>query len=211
MNSAFSYSDLYRLAAAAWRFPSTGLAAGLADGSFAADLLACLEETGAEPEQLEKAAAALENASAADSGEGTAALFEKLRTDYTVLFLVPKKEKVYIYESLFRYPADESKKDYTMFIAPAALHAEQLYKQSGLMLRSDVREPADHFATEMEFLAQLYLRCGSEPDDPVWPERIELFKKTHTRKWYREFLTAVEGSAMTATYRALASVFLMLE
>ena len=136
------------------------------DGSFCADLTDCLQELGIA--QAAALGASLQSAVHADAGEDAQALFEALRSDYTVLFLVPKKEKVYLYESLFRYPKDEDLRDYSMFVSPCALHAEQLYREAGRELKQTVREPADHYATELEFFAWLYQMAGAEPDNKIW-------------------------------------------
>lgn len=198
----FSLSDYYELSAIAWRFPSRELSQGLYAGSFIADLTACLEELGFAPAQ--DCGRMLREAVEKDAQGSEAALFDALRTDYTVLFLVPRKEKVYLYESLFRYPKDENLKDYSMFVSPCALHAEQCYRRAGLAVKSSVREPADHYATELEFCARLYKMAGAEPENAVWQERAGEFRRTHLLKWQKAFLAAVEANAQTEAYRALA-------
>lgn len=198
----FSLSDYYELSAIAWRFPSRELSQGLYDGSFSADLTACLEELGFAPAR--DCGRMLRDAVETDAQGREETLFDALRTDYTVLFLVPWKEKVYLYESLFRYPKGENLKDYSMFISPCALHAEQCYRRAGLAVKSSVREPADHYATELEFCAHLYKLAGGEPENAAWQEQAAEFRRTHLNKWQKAFLAAVEENAQTETYRALA-------
>lgn len=205
MNDLYlSLADFCELAAVAWRFPTATLAAGLLDGSYCADLRACLEEL-----ELRDAAALADSLQRAAEGESEGCreqLFEALRTDYTMLFLVPKKEKVYLYESLFRYPKEERLKDYSMFVSPCALHVEQLYRQAGLAVKQSVREPADHFATELEFLSDLYRMAGTAPEKTLWLDRARVFRKTHLDKWLTDFLSAVGTAAALETYRILAKI-----
>lgn len=154
IENMISLADACQLLAIALRYPDEALAEGLADGSYAADLIACMRELG-----LDAAAAQAEKALCGANGEG---LLPAMRTEYTGLFLVPKKEKVFIYESRFLYPKDANPKDYSMFVSPCALHAEQCYKDAGVRVRKDLHEPSDHAATEMEFMSHL-LRRGRLP------------------------------------------------
>lgn len=200
----FTLADIFQLGAIAWRFPTVKLAEGLLDGSFGADLSACMQELDCPRERAEELAAALGAAAAQTAAGSTQTLFDALRTAYTVLFLVPKKEKVYLYESLFRYPKNADKKDYSMFISPCALHCEQMYREAGLAVRKDAREPADHFATELEFYAYLNRMAGAKPEEGDWARRAGDFKTAHLDKWVPAFLSEVGRQSPSEIYRLLA-------
>lgn len=201
IETMISLADAYQLLAIALRYPTEELAGGIADGSFSADLAACLEELG-----LTDAAA---NARAALNGISAEGLLTAMRTEYTGLFLVPKKEKVFIYESRFLYPKDANPKDYMMFVSPCALHAEQCYKDAGVRVKKALNEPSDHAATEMEFMSHLY-RCAAQAladgkDERIWLMRAKAFTKAHIAKWMADFCTQVEETTELPVYAAIAA------
>ena len=201
IETMISLADVHQLLAIALRYPTEELAGGIADGSFAADLTACMEELG-----LTDAAA---NARAALNGIGAEGLLTAMRTEYTGLFLVPKKEKVFIYESRFLYPKDANPKDYMMFVSPCALHAEQCYKDAGVRVKKTLNEPSDHAATEMEFMSHLY-RCAAQTvadskDERIWLMRARAFHKAHIAKWMADFCTKLEETTQLPVYAAIAA------
>lgn len=201
IETMISLADVHQLLAIALRYPTEELAGGIADGSFAADLAACMEELG-----LADAAA---NARAALNGIGAEGLLSAMRTEYTGLFLVPKKEKVFIYESRFLYPKDANPKDYMMFVSPCALHAEQCYKDAGVRVKKTLNEPSDHAATEMEFMSHLY-RCAAQAvsdgkDERIWLMRAKAFHKAHIAKWMADFCTQLEETTQLPVYAAIAA------
>lgn len=201
IETMISLADVHQLLAIALRYPTEELAGGIADGSFAADLAACMEELG-----LTDAAA---NVRAALNGIGAEGLLTAMRTEYTGLFLVPKKEKVFIYESRFLYPKDANPKDYMMFVSPCALHAEQCYKDAGVRVKKTLNEPSDHAATEMEFMSHLY-RCAARAvadskDEHIWLMRAKAFHKAHIAKWMADFCTQLEETTQLPVYAAIAA------
>ncbi|MBP3657333.1 MAG: molecular chaperone TorD family protein [Clostridia bacterium] len=201
IETMISLADACQLLAIALRYPTQELAQGIADGSYAADLAACLQELG-----LCEAAAAAQAALADAKAEN---LLSAMRTEYTGLFLVPKREKVFIHESRFLYPEDENPKDYVMFVSPCALHAEQCYKDAGVRVRKDLHEPPDHAATEMEFMSHLY-RCAAQAtaegrDERIWLLRAKAFTKAHIAKWMADFCTQTEEKTQLPAYAAIAA------
>lgn len=200
IETMISLADAYQLLAIALRYPTEELAQGIADGSFAADLSACLAELGlgGESEKVQAAFAAAQQDS-----------LTAMRTEYTGLFLVPKKEKIFIYESRFLYPKDANPKDYMMFVSPCALHAEQCYKDAGVRVKKALNEPSDHAATEMEFMSHLY-RCAAQAisngeDGRIWLMRAKAFHKAHIAKWMADFCTQLGETTQLPAYRAIAA------
>lgn len=201
IETMISLADAYQLLSIALRYPTAELAQGISDGSFAADLASCMEELG-----LSEAAS---QAQSALSGIQPDNLLTAMRTEYTGLFLVPKREKVFIYESRFLYPADANPKDYVMFVSPCALHAEQCYKDAGVRVKKDLHEPSDHAATEMEFMSHLY-RCAAQAaadgkDERIWLMRAKAFHKAHIARWFPAFCTQVEENTQLPVYAAIAA------
>lgn len=201
LDTMISLADAYQLLAIALRYPTEELAQGLIDGSFAADLTACMEELGLD----DSAAAAREALSSVQPHD----LFTQMRTEYTGLFLVPKKEKIFIYESRFLYPKDANPKDYMMFVSPCALHTEQCYKDAGVRVRKDLNEPSDHAATELEFVSHLYRSAAQAAsngqDEQIWLLRAKAFHKAHISRWFAAFCTQVEEKTEQRVYRAIAA------
>jgi len=222
VEQAINYSDFYQLLAIALRCPTRELAQGLLDGSFADDLAACMEGLGMEPDEADEAYDRLCAAVLADANNAED-LFHRLRTEYTCLFLVPKREKIYIYESRFCYPKDEDPKQYTMFISPCALHAEQCYKEAGVRVRKDLQEAPDHMATELEYVSYLYRKLAecisrekaeekngvsaeTKQNILMWKLRIDTFWQKHLSKWYDAFLAEIQEKTQLETYRTLAAL-----
>ena len=223
VEQAINYSDFYQLMAIALRCPTKELAEGLMDGSFADDLAACMEGLGVSANESDEAYDQLCAAVLRDSSEAEN-LFHLLRTEYTRLFLIPKKEQIHIYESRFRYPKDADPKQYSMFVSPCALHAEQVYKEAGVRVRKGLQEAPDHMATELEYLSYLYrklaeslsrekaekekdqLSAENKQELLMWKLRIDTFWQQHLVKWYSEFLEELQQKTQLETYRALAAL-----
>ncbi len=226
VEQAINYSDFYQLMAISMRYPTRELAEGLLDGSFADDMAACLEGLGISADEADAAYDKLCAAVLADAAD-VETLFHRLRVEYTGLFLVPKREKIYIYESRFCYPKDADPKQYSMFVSPCALHAEQCYKEAGVRVRKDLQEAPDHMATELEYISYLYRKlaetmsevsqekereAASGQESPlnkqqqilVWKLRIDTFWQKHLSKWYDDFLEEIQKKTELETYRALA-------
>lgn len=200
IDTMISLADAYQLLAIALRYPTEELAQGVADGTFAADLSACMAELGLHSD-AEKAQAAFAAAQDVD--------LSAMRTEYTGLFLVPKKEKVFIYESRFLYPKDANPKDYMMFVSPCALHAEQCYKDAGVRVKKELSEPSDHAATELEFMSHLY-RCAAQAaadgkDERIWLLRANAFMKAHISHWFADFCAQLQQESAHPAYKAIAS------
>lgn len=208
VEQAINLSDFYQLMAIAWQYPTKELAKGILSGTFGADASDCLVALGADPEEADAVSVRLAEAagSEADSAE---ALLKRMRVEYTGLFLVPMKEKVFLYESRFCYPKDADPKDYMMFVSPCAMHAEQAYKEAGVRVRSSLQEPADHLVTELEFMAHVYRKLAESlnteaKDAGLWQWRANSFREFHLDKWYEDFLAQVLEATESETYRTLA-------
>lgn len=211
VEQAINLSDFYQLMAIAMRCPTKELAEGLLDGSFADDMAACMEGLGVSADVADEAYDTLCAAVLADASQAEE-LFHLLRVEYTRLFLIPKKEKIYIYESRFCYPKDADPRQYSMFVSPCALHAEQCYKEAGVRVRKDLQEVPDHMATELEYISYLYRKMAetitmeNKTEQVLWKVRIETFWQKHLNKWYDAFLAEIQEKTESETYKVLATL-----
>ncbi len=221
VEQAINVSDFYQLMAIALRYPTRELAEGLLEGSFADDAAACLEGLGISEEEADAVYDRLGAAVLADATD-VEALHHRLRVEYTGLFLVPKREKIYIYESRYCYPKDADPKQYNMFVSPCALHVEQCYKEAGVQVRKNLQEAPDHMATELEYVSYLYRKLAeslareraekektgvsaeTKQELLMWKLRIDTFRQKHLSKWYDAFLADLQEKTQLETYKALA-------
>jgi TorA maturation chaperone TorD len=206
---AADLSDFYQLMAAAFRYPDRELAEGIYAGTFAADAADCLKGLGVLPADADAVCGQVTRDAVSGAGSPEE-LYEQMRVAYTDLFLVPRKEKVFLYESRFCYPEDADPKDYSMFVSPCALHAEQVYREAGVRVKKGRQEPADHMATELEFAAWLYRKAAEalardekqEAGDRL--RKADDFERKHLARWYEKFLQAVSEKTGQEIYRSLA-------
>jgi len=208
VEQAINLSDFYQLMAIAWQYPTKELVDGILSGTFGEDVADCLVGLGVDPEEADAVSDRLKDAAAMEAVSAEA-LLKQLRVEYTGLFLVPLKEKVFLYESRFCYPKDANPKDYMMFVSPCAMHAEQAYKEAGVRVRASLQEPADHLVTELEFMAHVYRKLAESlntdaKDADLWLWRAKNFREFHLDKWYEDFLAQVLEVTESETYRMLA-------
>jgi TorA maturation chaperone TorD len=180
-------SDMYRLLFMSLDFPTEELASGLLDGSFEKDVAAIFEELGFPAENRENIRSRL--IAWKGNKKNSNQLLTEMRREYTRLFTHPKKPAVALYETTFRYdPEDELQSKPSLFISPAARDAERCYKKAGLVMSGTVNEPADHIATQMEFMMYLYLqkaksiRASNHADLVIIEDQIREFIQAHLQK-----------------------------
>lgn len=207
---AVNLSDFYQLMAIGLRYPTRELAEGLREGTYETDAAGCLTDLGESKDAADALSGALLSAAQRDA-DTAESLFEKMRIAYTGLFLIPERERVFIYESRFCYPKEADPKDYSMFLSPCALHVEQMYREAGVQVRKGLQEPPDHMATELEFLSWLYRKLaealnGAEEKAELWSWRIREFQEKHLGRWYDAFLQQVEEKSELETYQRLAKL-----
>ena len=151
-------ADLCELLAVAFEPPTPELAQGLVDGSFASDVLACLEELSIPADQVAEIAPAL----MAVEGEDAETLYATMKQEYSHLFAHPKHPQVWRYETMFKEATGQSKEPPSLFISPTCLHVEQLMKKAGVSVGADNKQPADFVANELHFASYLFTRCALE-------------------------------------------------
>lgn len=204
-------SDMYQLLCMSVHLPTEELAAGLCDGSYAEDVATILEELLFPAEEVKKIKSLL--AALHAGGHGKDDLLTSMRREYTRLFTHPQNPGIAIYETTFLYdPEDELQSQPTLFISPAALDAERCYKKAGLQMSEKIKEPADHMATEMEFMMYLYLQKarGLQQDLPEEAarreEEIREFSDDHLKKWAIAFFDRCKTSSQNDCYKIIGEI-----
>lgn len=205
--NAFTISDFFQLLSISLRLPSHELAQALLDGSYGRDALYILEELSCAQEEIVSVREALQNL--APNEEDVNAFLIQMRREYTRLFDDPKKPAVSIYETLFLHNPEEDRGGVMLFMSPAALDAERCYRGAGVSLVKQSAEPADHMATELEFMMYLYAKKGkalqeeSTEELAVLEKQIKEFTDLHLHKWCRGFFDKLECEAELIFYRGL--------
>ncbi|AGA70350.1 putative component of anaerobic dehydrogenase [Desulfitobacterium dichloroeliminans LMG P-21439] len=204
---SFAISDLYQLLSLSLRLPTHELAEALLNGSYRQDSLNILEELSCSQEDRARVGEAFGRLVGPKS-ESTPFLI-KMRREYTRLFDDPKKPALNIYETLYLHdPAD--KQGAMLFMSPAALDAERCYKDAGVILVNQSAEPADHLATELEFMLYLHGKKGKAMQEQNLEEiekmekQIQQFETLHLKKWCPSFFERLENEAKCQSYQAIA-------
>lgn len=203
-------ADICELLAISLRNPDIHLIEGLLDGSLLQDANNLLLEIGVEAHEVQEISEELERY-LVDKKEASA-LLSTLRQQYTRLFSDPRKPAVDIYETTFRYnQGGQGDVRPSLFISEAALDAERQYKAAGLALTASVREPADHLATEFEFMMYLHtqkavaIQQHNEEQQSIRERQIVEFRETHFNKWLADFADNVEQESSHGFYKWLAA------
>lgn len=209
-------SDMYQLLSVTLRLPDEDLARGVLDGRLADDAVSILSELHVPGDELDRIRTRL-LALRGDAG-GRSSLLTEMRQEYTRLFTHPRRPTVAIYETTFRHDPASAEGPPSLFVGPAALDAERCYRKAGLLLTtSESNEPADHMATEMEFMMFLHrekavaLHQGDRAEVARREAEIGEFTELHLREWAPAFFSACASSSESEAYRAigeLGSVFM---
>ncbi|WP_019851177.1 molecular chaperone [Desulfitobacterium sp. PCE1] len=211
--TAFAISDFYQMLSISLRLPNHELAEAMLDGSYGQDAVNILEELSCSQEDIAKMREALNALISAE--EDATTLLIRMRREYTRLFDDPKKPALSIYETLFLHNPEEANGGVMLFMSPAALDAERCYREAGVRVVKQSAEPADHMATELEFMMYLYARKGKALQEQNAEEitriekQIKGFEELHLKKWGQEFFEMLRTETNEATYLAVAQLALL--
>ena len=208
MNLAFAMSDFYQLLSLSLQFPSEELAMALCDGVFWEDGLSILEELSCSIEDLQRVTDVINQLKTTNVTADE--IYKQMKQEYTRLFNDPKNPQLAIYESLFLYKLKENGEKPMLFLSPEAVNAEKCYKEAGVRVVNTSREPADHIATELEFMMFLYGNKGKALKELNVQEldniskAIETFQQKHLGKWADAFFERLETDTTLEHYRGIA-------
>ena len=122
--------------------------------------------------------------------------------------------------SCWRAPWSSVYLDLGSLFGPTALAVEREFKRHGFAIPEGNREPCDHMAYELEFLAELHQAAedarvrGDEAAAQAAYAEARAFKERFIDPWSDAFLGAVEAGARVDAYRGVALLvrgFLALE
>lgn len=129
----------------------------------------------------------------------------RLETDFVNLFIGVGRVKAPPWESVYRSASKLIYQEHT-------IEVRNEYARQNLAAAKLGREPDDHIALELDFMATLSERAAEAlRRDQLSKAKRELaaqkkFLKEHPGAWARQFAGKVSGSAETGFYRGLASV-----
>ena len=207
-----SRADMCELLGCFVTLPTQELVDGLREGTFASDVADVMSELDIQGHAVGEAQTSLEGELAAMSGEEA---LQQLRSDYAMLFTVPKQNLVALYESIFLAQADGETSKPAFFINGLARDVEELYRKAGLKsshaLGANVSP--DSMAVELEFMATAWRLEAESPEDAEHEEEetarseaLDEFLERHWKAWAPQFFAKVGTCAKTAAYRYFAAV-----
>ncbi len=128
---------------------------------------------------------------------------DALSLDFSRLFLGPYKLHAPPYGSVY---LDGERQ----IMGKSTLEVRNKYRESGLDISSDFRNPPDHIAAELEFMYFLILKeteaiGNSDIDSTVsFLEKQRTFLREHLGAWVFDFANTIEEEAETDFYKNLA-------
>ncbi|MDH3929893.1 MAG: molecular chaperone TorD family protein [Deltaproteobacteria bacterium] len=128
---------------------------------------------------------------------------DALSLDFSRLFLGPYKLHAPPYGSVY---LDGERQ----IMGKSTLEVRNKYRESGLDISSDFRNPPDHIAAELEFMYFLILKeieaiGNSDIDSTVsFLEKQRAFLREHLGAWVFDFAESIEEKAETGFYKNLA-------
>jgi len=192
------------------RLPDTDMTGAIADGRLGQDVAAAMMEMGIHATTVASFSVSFD--SLRQSPSDAVRERTRLRRDYTQLFTHPTTPLMSIHETLFRDHEGVG----SLFVSTEAMDAERCYRQAGVTASREHHEPADHMATEMEFMMFLRLQhgCALEQGDfdqvRFWESHLQEFKDLHLRKWAKEFFAALVERARTEEYKLFGRIGVVL-
>ncbi|WP_350454061.1 TorD/DmsD family molecular chaperone [Slackia heliotrinireducens] len=202
-------ADAFALLAVGFSFPTKELAGALVDGRFASDVEGSLLDTGA---TADEASRIIDNLREATAGASADELYEALRVDYSALYYGLGRFRVMSpYESVFKKLAVNPGARATAFLTKTTHNVEDAMRKRSALPEDYRREPADHFATELDFVRHLFtgVAAAIAEDDgsqaAEWREDLQCFASMHVEPWIPSLLERTAEAAQHPVYRALAN------
>jgi TorA maturation chaperone TorD len=124
---------------------------------------------------------------------------EDILWEYTRLFIGPHRLPCPPLESVYTSPK-------RLMMQEAYGEVQQFYARIGIEVGSADVMP-DHIGAELNFLAILFDRMASEPENRTQHEALaDEFMTSHLRNWIPRFTTDMEENSETAFYKSLAKI-----
>lgn len=126
--------------------------------------------------------------------------FQDLTVDYAKLFVGPFVLLAPPYGSVY---LDNQRQ----VMGDSTIKALEYYRQAGLHLAEEFKQPPDHIVTELEFLYYLLVQ-HLETGDDQWRKRGEGFLADCLGRWIKDFTHRIQENAGTKFYKNLAGITL---
>ncbi|WP_158438204.1 TorD/DmsD family molecular chaperone [Natranaerobius thermophilus] len=129
---------------------------------------------------------------------------QELLVEYSKLFVGPSKLLAPPYESYYR--------DRGRVMGESTMNVKKFYQQAGMEVLQEIKEPQDHIAIEMNFLAQLYriqtqlLNSGdNDKADQILTLAKDFYLK-HPATWIDQFTYLVKSETKHSFYYCVAEI-----
>lgn len=138
-------------------------------------------------------------------GQDLKMIANELATEFAGLFLNTGKHPIYPFESV--YTSTEH-----LMMQRAYDEVLQEYRQAGVNRAPDFKEPEDHIALELEFMAILGRKTLESLESGDWAEGLGYLEKQndfvnkHLSKWVPQFCQDVERVAQSGFYKGIALI-----
>lgn len=198
------FADLFYLLAIAFRYPSQELVQSISDGSFINNASICFHALNKEQDNC----LINKDADFLFTELPSQVSMDDLCIEYTRLFLVPRNTLVPLYETQWR-SENKTAKNHVLFISETCMSVERFYQSSGVKCSLYVKEPADHIATECEFLMFLWTDLVNSQDSEHVSKCIKnivLFFNEHLNFWFEAFMKDLYATSQSSFYRCVATL-----
>ncbi len=141
------------------------------------------------------------------SGEGRENALLSASNDFHKLFVGPLKLRAVPWSSVYVDPS-------AVLFGPTAQAVRSEFERHGLAIPEGQREPSDHIAYELQFLAEMHWRANASWGEDASPspqardalEDARSFKEKFLDIWGDKFLGNVEQGSRVDVYRGVASL-----
>lgn len=202
-------ANVFRLLAFAFYDPTLEFIQQLVSGSYISELHGYYSDLVTHHNGGIEALERLKEYQSSLSGRATTELLKELKVEYARLFIGPGHPAVQPYET-FYYEKLKGDSQPLLMVSPAAMAVEKAYREAGIAMSKELREPPDHFAVELEFLFYL-----SKKESDAWAEgdndaankwhRCELaFIDGHLGRWGQRFCSKVQKESLHPFYRSIS-------
>jgi TorA maturation chaperone TorD len=138
--------------------------------------------------------------------------YKSVRQEYMNLFVVPSRQYVRPYESVYRDKQFGSDKASGLVMGESTTAVKRFYTQAGVKISPIYTNLPDHFGLELQFM---HLLCMRESE--AWKQREKdksfqylelqrLFLKDHLAQWSNEVCTEIVRLAKRDFYKAIAEI-----
>jgi len=209
-NLAYATSDFFQLVSQSFQLPTIELAEALIDGRYFTDGISILKDLSDDQEDVASLSETMVKVREILKGTEPTQLSKQMRREYSRLFYHPKSPVIGIYETTFI--DNQTNKESTLFLSPIAVDVESCYKEAGVSIQNQSREPADYLCTELEFMMYLFYRKGKAISNEehytltTVTEQIRQFEHEHAEKWFISFFNEVEKYSSDLLYQMFAQL-----